>query len=251
MDGTPKPWIVELARTVVLGGCIVAAAAMGARAVIGAFRIRHQDHRITVTGSATRRIQSDFIVWRSVVRGQDPTLTGAYKKIAADVPAVLAFIKSHAIDQKNVTVSSAAIQEVHPLDREGRPQEDVTSAYVAEQTIEVSSGDIPSVEKVSRAATELLDRGIYVRSNPPLYINTKLASLKIQMLAEASKDARLRAEQMASNTGAKIGGLLTARMGVLQINPAYSTEVSAEGNNDKTTLEKDVLAVVTASFDVK
>jgi hypothetical protein len=40
-------------------------------------------------------------------------------------------------------------------------------------------------------------------------------------------------------------------MGVLQINPALSTDVSAERNNDTTTLEKDVLAVATASFEVK
>jgi uncharacterized protein len=39
-------------------------------------------------------------------------------------------------------------------------------------------------------------------------------------------------------------------MGVMQINPANSTEVSAEGNNDKSSLEKDVLAVVTATFGV-
>ena len=251
MDDTTKRWGADLARTVVTGGCIVAAAAVAARAGVEAFRIRHQDHRITVTGSATRRIQSDFIVWRSVIRAQDPTLTAAYKKIAADVPAVLTFIKSHGIAEKNVTVSSASIQEVHPRTHEGQIQEDVTSAYVAEQTIEVSSDDIPNVERVSRAATELLDRGVYVRSDPPLYIYTKLATLKIQMLAEASKDARLRAEQIAANTGSKLGGLLTARMGILQINPAFSTEVSAEGNNDKSTLEKDVLAVATASFEVK
>jgi hypothetical protein len=39
-------------------------------------------------------------------------------------------------------------------------------------------------------------------------------------------------------------------MGVLQINPAYETEVSAEGNNDRTSFEKDVLAVATATYGV-
>jgi hypothetical protein len=249
-DTSTKPWTAGLARSIVLGACFIAAAVIGARALIGAFRIKHQEHRVTVTGSATRRIQSDFIVWRSVVRSQDPALTAAYKKLASDVPAVLTFIKSRGIDDKSVTVSSISIQEIHPRDREGQPQEEVTSAYVAEQSIEVSSSDIPKVERVSREATELLDRGVYVRSDAPLYIYTKLATLKIQMIADASKDARLRAEQIATNTGAKLGGLLSARMGVLQINPAFSTSVSAEGNNDKTTLEKDVFSVVTANFEV-
>jgi hypothetical protein len=107
------------------------------------------------------------------------------------------------------------------------------------------------VEKVSREATELIDRGIYIHSSSPLYIYTKLAELKIQMLAEASKDARNRAEQIATHAKSQLTSLLTARMGVMQINAAYSTEVSAEGNNDKTSLEKDVLAVITATFGVQ
>jgi len=90
-----------------------------------------------------------------------------------------------------------------------------------------------------------------VHSEAPLYIYTKLAELKIQMLAEASKDAHTRAEQIAAQAKSRLTSLLTARMGVMQINPANSTEVSAEGNNDKTSLEKDVLAVVTAAFGVE
>jgi hypothetical protein len=37
-------------------------------------------------------------------------------------------------------------------------------------------------------------------------------------------------------------------MGVMQINPAGSSRVSSEGNNDTSSLEKDVIAVVTAVF---
>ena len=48
-----------------------------------------------------------------------------------------------------------------------------------------------------------------------------------------------------------LGKLITGRMGVLQINEKFSTAVSSEGNNDKTTLEKDVMAVVSASFEVR
>ena len=71
------------------------------------------------------------------------------------------------------------------------------------------------------------------------------------MLADASKDARDRAEQIASHAGSKVASLIVAKMGVMQVNPAYSTEVSAEGNNDKSTLEKDALAIVTASFAIE
>jgi uncharacterized protein len=58
-------------------------------------------------------------------------------------------------------------------------------------------------------------------------------------------------EQLAANTGAHLGKLITARMGVMQVNPKFSTEVSGEGNNDKSALEKDAMAVVSASFEVR
>ena len=84
----------------------------------------------------------------------------------------------------------------------------------------------------------------------PEYIYTKLADLKIQMLADASRDARVRAEQIAGNTGASIARLQTARMGVMQVNAANESEVSGTGMNDTTSLEKDALAVVTATFGI-
>lgn len=230
-------------------GLVMAAGLLG-RAMVQVFRIRHQDQRVTVTGSATRRIKSDFIVWRARVHAQAPELTQAYKKLESDVPAVLAFLKSHGVDEKLYTVSSVTIGEVHPHDKEGHVLTETVVGYTMEQTVEVSGSDIDKVSKVSREATELIERGIFIHSEAPLYIYTKLAELKIQMLAEASKDARQRAEQITNNAGGRVSSLVTARMGVMQINPAHSTEVSAEGNNDKSSLDKDVMAVVTASFAV-
>jgi hypothetical protein len=55
---------------------------------------------------------------------------------------------------------------------------------------------------------------------------------------------------MALQEKTRVTSLISSRMGVMQINPAYETDVSAEGNNDRTSLEKDVLAVTTATYGV-
>jgi hypothetical protein len=119
-----------------------------------------------------------------------------------------------------------------------------------EQTIDVTSDDIDKVTRASNEATKLIEQGIYIDSEPPRYLYTKLAELKIQMLAEASRDARVRAEQIAVNTGSKISSLQSAKMGVMQINAANESDVSAEGTNDTSSIEKDVMAIVTATFGV-
>jgi hypothetical protein len=237
-----------IVRPIAIGLAIVIAAGFLAKALVEAIRIRQKEQRVTVTGSATRRIRSDFIVWDARVRSRDAVLTVAYKKLAADVPVVVDFVKARGVSEQNIKVHSTVVTELHPRDQEGREQEEITVGYVTEQRVQVKSNDIAKVEQASREATQLIDRGIYIHSEAPLYIYTKLAELKIQMLAEASKDAHLRAEQIATNTHSRLGGLLTAKMGVMQVNPEFSTAVSWEGNNDKTTLDKDVLAIVTASF---
>ena len=88
-----------------------------------------------------------------------------------------------------------------------------------------------------------------ITSTAPLYYYTKLGEVKIEMLAEASKDARTRAENMVNSAGgATIGELKSADMGVININPANSTQGSWDGNNDTSSLEKDIITIVHAKY---
>jgi hypothetical protein len=61
----------------------------------------------------------------------------------------------------------------------------------------------------------------------------------------------LRAENMVKATGNKIGSIRSAKMGVFQITPITSTDVSDWGVNDTSSLEKKVMAVVSASFAIE
>jgi hypothetical protein len=242
----PRPW-----AALAMGAALVASTVVFSEGLVKVFRIRHQDHRVSVTGSATRRIQSDLIVWKASVKAQAPETAAAYKKLVADVQATQAWLQAQGLDPKIITVSSISTDEVHPRNKEGQILEEQVSAYRMSQSIEISSGDINKVAHVSRAVTELIDRGVDIQSEPPMYIYTRMAELKVQLLADASRDARLRAEQIAKNTGSRVGPLVSAKMGVLQINPQHSSDISWSGNNDRTSLEKDAMAVVTASFSVE
>jgi hypothetical protein len=234
-----------------IGLSVIGSSAILAKASVDVFNIKEAEKRIVVTGSATKRIRSDLVVWRAVVKSQATEMPVSYRKLASDVPTVVEFLKSHGIDPKQIKVSSTSVSEIHARDKDGREFPETTVAFITEQRIEVSSSDIEKVERVSREATELIDRGIYIHSEDPLYIYTKLAELKVKMAAEASRDARNRAEQMAEQAKTRITSLITSRMGVMQINPAYETSVSAEGNNDRSSLEKDVLAVATATYGIE
>jgi uncharacterized protein len=239
-----------LLSSLVIGAAIVTSSSIMARAAVRIFRIRHQNQMLVVTGSAKRRIKSDLIVWKATVQSRSPELASAYKTLSVDVPKVTNFVREQGIDPKQITVSAVRTTELHPHDKDGRELTETTAAYSMEQTIDVTSDDIDKVTRASNEATRLIEQGIYIDSEPPRYLYTKLAELKIQMLAEASRDARVRAEQIAVNTGSKISSLQSAKMGVMQINAANESDVSAEGTNDTSSIEKDVMAIVTATFGV-
>ena len=119
------------------------------------------------------------------------------------------------------------------------------------QLVEVRSEDVSRITQVSREVTELIDQGVQLNSGTPEYLYRKLDELKLEMLAKATENAKQRAENMAKATGNKIGAIRAARMGVFQITPSTSTDVSDMGINDTSSLDKKVTAVVTASFAIQ
>jgi uncharacterized protein len=209
------------------------------------------DNTIQVTGSAKRRIKSDLIVWRAHVASSGADLRGAYRTLATTVPRVTAYLEKNGIPKAQLVVSAVTTRALHPRDKEGMQLEDVVSGYALQQTIEVRSLELDKVSALARKATELIEEGIPLQSDPPEFHYTKLAELKLQMLAEAARDSRQRAEEIAKATGARIGVVRQARMGVIQINPADSTDVSGEGNNDTTSLDKDIISVVASTFAIE
>ena len=85
----------------------------------------------------------------------------------------------------------------------------------------------------------------------PIGVSLRDEHPPIEMLARATENARQRAENMAKATGNRIGFMRSAKMGVFQITPVTSTDVSDWGVNDTTSFDKKVMAVVTVSFAIE
>lgn len=71
------------------------------------------------------------------------------------------------------------------------------------------------------------------------------------MLAEATKNARACAEKIAESTDSKIGFMQSASMGVFQVTPTNSVDVSDYGYFDTSSINKKVTSVVRASFSLQ
>lgn len=234
-----------LAAVVLAVGLIVATTIGGWFFVKG----KRGDQTITVTGSAQRPIKSDLVIWRSGVSYQAPVLADAYRALSGAVPRVKAYLISKGIADNEITISSISSQTLHGRTSGGEETSEITG-YSLRQQLEVRSTEVDKIAKIAREATELINQGILIESMAPEYTYTEIGSLKVEMLAEAAKDAKARAEQIAQSTGSTIGSVRTARMGVLQITAADSNEVSDYGMNDTTSLDKTITAVVNIGFAV-
>jgi uncharacterized protein len=235
----------------VLAAVVLAVGLVVATIIGGWFFVKGKrgDQTITVTGSARKRIKSDLVIWRAGVSYQAPVLAEAYRSLSESVPRVKAYLLGKGIPENQITISSIASQTLHGRASDGTETSEVTG-YSLRQELSIRSNDVDKIEKIAREATELINQGILIESAAPEYIYTQLGSLKIEMLAEAAKDAKVRAEQIAQSTGSSIGSVRSARMGVLQITAADSNAVSDSGMNDTSSIDKDITAVVNIGFAV-
>jgi hypothetical protein len=226
---------------------IVLASFIGSAAFLKARRL---DQTIRVTGSSKKRIKSDLMVWGTSVTVEAPKLPDAYARLTHDVNQVRAFLVKQGFPENQIVVSAAGTTQLRHQEKDGGPNGPVTG-YQLRQSLEIRSPEIDKLTIVSRNVTQLITQGIFLESEQPEYLYTRLSETKLAMLSEAAKDARQRAEQIVGSTGAKVGEMRSAEMGVLQITAADSNDVSGSGINDTRSLEKDVTAVVHITFAVE
>ncbi|MEZ4449088.1 MAG: SIMPL domain-containing protein [Nannocystaceae bacterium] len=219
-------------------------------------RVRPVVRTIQVTGSAKKRIVSDLIEWRATVESTAVDRAEAYQSLHAQTTKAEAFLVERGVDKGEIWVSAASVRPIYETEYVGsgedRIQRQVLRGYESSQSLVVRSKEVALIEKMSREITQLQGDGVLVTSDDPEYFYTRLGDVKIEMLAEASRDARTRAENIVGSAGgAHLGTLRSADMGVINVNPANSTAGSWDGNNDTTALEKDIITIIHATFELE
>jgi uncharacterized protein len=216
----------------------------------------HNSQFISVKGSARKNIKSDLAIWSGNFTTEATTLLEAQRKLKEDRARVDDFLNHEGMT--NHFFSAISIEELHATfenvvtngsggSRVVSSQEKNTG-YKLKQSVEARSDDVGRVEQLDGDSTSLVAQGVLLTAEPPRFIYTKAGEAKIEMLAEATGDARSRAEQIATRGGRGLARLYSAEMGIFQITPLNSSETSGEGMNDTSSVEKTITAVVTASF---
>lgn len=202
-----------------------------------AFKNRNQtNNSIAVTGLGSRDFVSDLIVWSGSFIKKNMNLKDAYSELDKDRETIKRYLVSKGIKGESIVFSAVEIDKEFEdiIDNNGNKTRSVFSGYRLKQNVQIESNEVDKIEGISRQVSELINSGVEFYSNAPQYYYTKLAELKIQMIAEATKDANVRAEKIAKNAGSKVGNLKNADMGVFQIVAQNSSEDFSWGGSFNT-----------------
>ena len=205
---------------------------------------------ITVTGSAKKDIISDLGILRGAITVEAPTAEMAYQELKRQKPTLISYLARNGFPEKEIeffTMNSYPIYEMSPAGY----QTNKVRAYNYNQRIEIKSNDVNKIKSISLEIPSLIEKGVSFNVEMPEYHYTKIADVKIEIQAEAAKDAMNRASRIALSTGRELGPMRSARMGVIQITPRLSNQISDYGVNDLSSIEKEITAVVTASFEIE
>jgi hypothetical protein len=230
-------------------GLVALAVAVLVAGVVGADAIRDVKKRrdtITVTGSARYPITANQVSWSLVARSQERNAGTASRRLRQQVEAARQFLREHGISDDDVTLPPISFQQVQR--RISRKQ--VVTEYAVTQTFRITTRDVDKLEAAAAAVSSLLEQGVPLTVGRLSYVSTELSEARLKALEAATANASERAKTIVEGVGGDLGGVRSAGLGVYQIVPRGSTEISDYGINDTSTKEKDVTAVVSVTFGV-
>lgn len=229
---------------ILLGASLIISTVIGAMAF---YKLRSMDY-ISTTGSAKKAVVSDKVKWTaSITRStRQSTMKDGYAKLDFDLKEVKNFLSSNGVPVEAIDISPVYMNEVY----EQNPS--VDKKYNLVQNITVQSDDVEKIASLAKNISPVVvDKGVLFSTTALEYYYSKLPGTRVELLASAVEDAKARAEQLAKAGGKSIGILKSASSGVVQVMSPNSVEVSDYGMYDTSSLNKEIMVTVKASFEVK
>jgi hypothetical protein len=209
---------------------------------------------ISVTGVATKKVMSNIVKWStSISEKTGPAQTdyqNGINRISMETKKVLNYFNNKKIPSSDITIYPISSFPRYNYQNGNR----IFLGYNITQNFLIESGNIEKITNIAiKSVIDLTNQGIMFSSQQPkYYISQKLLnSIRTKMLSEALQDAKLRAESITKPVGASVGPLRSSSMGVIQITPLYSTQISNFGFIDTTSIEKRITYPVNVTFTLK
>ena len=205
---------------------------------------------ISVTGSYSQTVTSDKGVYEFEVIARGKSRADAYAILKKQRPVVLKYLKDQGFTDKQIDEKYINGYNLYRTTYNGTSTDEIVG-FNASQRYSVKSDDVEKIKKLSTDINTLTEQGVDISGYEPSYFYSKLSDLKIEMLEKASQDAKQRAKAMLKATHNNVGKIQSLQMGVFQITPEDSNDVSDMGISDSSSIKKKVTSVANVTFRIK
>ena len=242
--------------SIVLGICLlIGLATAGYFVGKGAARFKSDIRTVSVKGLVEKEVKADKAVWTLSLRYASNDLKNAHTKISADREATIAFLRRKGF--KDEEIERQPTRTIDKAAREyGQQQASERIRYVVTTSVVVKTSNVDQVRTALGATEELLKSGVVLdgeregNTANPRYIISSFHTIRPQLLAEATKNARTTAQQFASDSGATVGRIRSANQGMIQIFGSDGNDESGPYSPTSTVIKK-IRVVSTFEFDLQ
>lgn len=234
--------LTAAATVLTLGAIIVS--------LVGAYTARDiklSRDSVEVTGSAKQAVVADQARWiinldtRTGVNDQQV----GYRNIEAATTKITEYLESEGFTDYETPAVTSYPNYTYP--QYGEP---VMNGFSINRQIIVRSGDMERIQTLANNIEPLTGTGYNVTTQYIELTYSKLDEVRVALLSEAIKDAKARAEAIASESGRSIGALRSASSGVVQVLPQGGIDISDYGMYDTQSMNKEVMVTVRATFEL-
>jgi hypothetical protein len=240
-------------HTVIAALCVGVGLAIGGGLIgQGLVAMKREDRSVSVKGLSEREVQSNLALWNIPYTATGNDLVQTQAAMNAHGEQIIAFLKEAGVTDDEIT--KGALRVTDRLANQYNNGAADAQRYILQGTLKVRSSDVQKVIGVSQRVSELVANGIVLGSSDSYQCDLKLLftdlnSIKPEMIAEATKEARGAAEQFAKDSGAEVGEIRAASQGYFSISSRDGGENTSEGSCEaETSLAKKVRVVINISY---
>lgn len=233
---------VILLTALMIGGGAAAGGYLLGRGIVSA---QTAVRSVVVKGLAEKEVLADLATWSIRFTATGDALDGVQSTVDKDSAAIRAFLIAAGFRKEEISLARLEVTDL--LAQAYRRERIDKERYIVAQTIRIRSGDVARIKATSGRVGDLVKLGIVVSDGGgPLYFFTGLNFVKPEMIAKATRNARVAAARFAKDSGSRVGAIRRARQGVFQILPRD------RGNGpENRSIEKTVRIVATVNYELE
>jgi hypothetical protein len=188
---------------------------------------------ISVKGLSEREVPASVATWSIGYSANGNELGEINRKLADSTKAVMAFLKEAGFAETDMAVQPPSLQDTSMEQRE-KDVPPPPERYKAYQSVLLRTAKVDLIKPALASASSLMISGVLLSGkSEPNYIFNELNNIKPEMIQEATKNARIAAEQFSRDSQTTLGKLRNASQGWFQVE-----------NRDAATPERKVVRVV-------